>query len=406
MCKVVLEKGDEVNFTPVSNVFIDEYMSKANGEFVKVYLYLLRLLNCGDDTLVSNLSTEAMARHFDMLESDVVRALNYWSSKNLLLLSYNEKGEISSITPLFTVSSNCHESVGKSGHDMPGSGSFLNNMNNNEKFDNEKNDSASDGVFEIPKKRKYTPLELDTFSSNAHISDLMFLLQTYLGRTLNSTDIGSILYMVDSLGLDTDLVEYIMESCISNGHKSLSYMEKRAVCYAKNGISSLDKAKSYDRENLSILNDIYKVFGLKHKRPPKKEIDYVSKWTGQYGFSDDIIIEACSRTVEHTHSDSFPYADSILTNWYNNDAKSMDDIRQLDLTHSKEVKSLYPDKNAKNSTSRPKNSHSFTEREYDYDSLEAQLQRRQNERIKKILGEDRAKDEDPKLKQRSANGTD
>ena len=32
-----------VSATSVSNTFIDEYMSDANGEFVKIYLYLLRL---------------------------------------------------------------------------------------------------------------------------------------------------------------------------------------------------------------------------------------------------------------------------------------------------------------------------------------------------------------------------
>ena len=33
-----------------------------------------------------------------------------------------------------------------------------------------------------------------------------------------------------------------------------------------------------------------------------------------FGFSDDIILEACNRTMEHTHTASFPYADKILLN--------------------------------------------------------------------------------------------
>ena len=31
-------------YTAVSDLFIDEYVPSANGDFVKVYLYLLRLL--------------------------------------------------------------------------------------------------------------------------------------------------------------------------------------------------------------------------------------------------------------------------------------------------------------------------------------------------------------------------
>ena len=33
--------------TVVKNTFIDQYMPQANGEFVKVYLYLLRCANTG-----------------------------------------------------------------------------------------------------------------------------------------------------------------------------------------------------------------------------------------------------------------------------------------------------------------------------------------------------------------------
>ena len=33
MCKLVLDGGSVSSFTSVSNVFIDEYMNKANGEF-------------------------------------------------------------------------------------------------------------------------------------------------------------------------------------------------------------------------------------------------------------------------------------------------------------------------------------------------------------------------------------
>lgn len=35
-------EGFQVNATLVANQFIDQYMAGANGEYVKVYLYLLR----------------------------------------------------------------------------------------------------------------------------------------------------------------------------------------------------------------------------------------------------------------------------------------------------------------------------------------------------------------------------
>ena len=38
----------EVNATMVANEFIDRYMAVANGEYVKVYLYLLTLFSLHD----------------------------------------------------------------------------------------------------------------------------------------------------------------------------------------------------------------------------------------------------------------------------------------------------------------------------------------------------------------------
>ena len=46
-----LHNGSASGVTVVSNVFLDYYMPRANGEFVKIYLYLLRLLGAGQGEL-------------------------------------------------------------------------------------------------------------------------------------------------------------------------------------------------------------------------------------------------------------------------------------------------------------------------------------------------------------------
>ena len=80
MCKLVLDGGNVSSFTSVSNVFIDEYMNKANGEFVKIYLHLLRMVSKMNDA-PEEFSTEKIADHFGILESDVYRALSYWNDE-------------------------------------------------------------------------------------------------------------------------------------------------------------------------------------------------------------------------------------------------------------------------------------------------------------------------------------
>ena len=61
------------DFTMISNAFLDDYMPRANGEFVKVYLMLLRICAGGGEPLT-------LGRLADLLnctENDVIRAIRY-----------------------------------------------------------------------------------------------------------------------------------------------------------------------------------------------------------------------------------------------------------------------------------------------------------------------------------------
>ena len=66
--------------TPVENMFITEYMLRAPGDFVKVYLYALML--CYHPT--PRMSLSSMAKDLDMQEEDVDRAFKYWARDGLV----------------------------------------------------------------------------------------------------------------------------------------------------------------------------------------------------------------------------------------------------------------------------------------------------------------------------------
>lgn len=81
--------------TIIPNAFFDHYLPRANGEFLKIYLYLLRWLSQPDHAL----SLSGIADIFFMTENDVTRALKYWESEGLLRLSFDLDGSIASICP-------------------------------------------------------------------------------------------------------------------------------------------------------------------------------------------------------------------------------------------------------------------------------------------------------------------
>ena len=80
MKKLTLTNHVQRETTVLENEFIDHYMTKANGEYVKVYLLLLRHLNAPSGTL----TISRIADLLDHTEKDVIRALNYWKKQGLL----------------------------------------------------------------------------------------------------------------------------------------------------------------------------------------------------------------------------------------------------------------------------------------------------------------------------------
>ena len=93
MANITLGKDNNHSTTEIPNRFIDEYMTGANGEFVKIYLYLLRCMNAPG----CSFSISATADRFDHTEKDIQRALKYWEKMNLLRLEYGEDKSISGI---------------------------------------------------------------------------------------------------------------------------------------------------------------------------------------------------------------------------------------------------------------------------------------------------------------------
>ena len=67
------------NYIPISRDFIENKMPTANGAYVKVYLTALLL---GFDGM--EMSISSMSRLLDLLESDIVNALEYWNKKGAL----------------------------------------------------------------------------------------------------------------------------------------------------------------------------------------------------------------------------------------------------------------------------------------------------------------------------------
>jgi DnaD/phage-associated family protein len=201
------------------------------------------------------------------------------------------------------------------------------------------------------------------------IKQLIYVAEQYLQRPLTSAEQNDFIYYYDTLNFSTDLIEYLLEYCISKGSANRHYMKKVALAWAEAGISSVLQAKQesnlYNKNYFTVLN----TFGIKGRGPAAPERETMARWFDEFGFSIDIVLEACRRTIRQTHQPNFQYADKILVQWHDSGVASMSDVVQLDKKH--QAQQAKPEQTpAKASSNRFNN---FSQRQYDYNQLEKQL---------------------------------
>ena len=405
MTAINISSDIATSFTTVSDIFIDQYMPKANGEFVKVYLYLLRATGSGAG--IATISE--IADHFSNTEADIIRALNYWASEGILQLQSGADGQIMginlcslSVSGMQAAQSNIQSAVADNAAQNNLQNSVVNNAAQNNLQNSVVNNAAQnistvntrmhDSVVEKLKsqtpdkaassQKEYTLDEIKEFRKNPDISELFFIIETYLKHTLSSTDTNMVLYWLDELHFSTDLVEYLVEYCITKGHSSLRYMNKVALGWADAGIKTVDQAKDDAAAHSQIYYSVMKALGITGRNLVDSEVSLINKWVGEYGFDIELVKAACSKTISAIQKPSFEYTDSILANWRKKDVHTLKDVEVLDANFAKANKASATGSsqgtNAANCSSKPKSNNSssknkfnnFNQRNNDYDKLE------------------------------------
>lgn len=405
MTAINISSDIATSFTTVSDIFIDQYMPKANGEFVKVYLYLLRATGSGAG--IATISE--IADHFSNTEADIIRALNYWASEGILQLQTGADGQIIgvnlcslSVSGMQAAQSNIQSTVADNAAQNNLQNGVVNNATQNNLQNSVVNNAAQnistvntrmhDSVVEKLKsqtpdkaassQKEYTLDEIKEFRKNPDISELFFIIETYLKHTLSSTDTNMVLYWLDELHFSTDLVEYLVEYCITKGHSSLRYMNKVALGWADAGIKTVDQAKDDAAAHSQIYYSVMKALGITGRNLVDSEVSLINKWVGEYGFDIELVKAACSKTISAIQKPSFEYTDSILANWRKKDVHTLKDVEVLDANFAKANKASATGSsqstNAANGSSKPKNNNSssknkfnnFNQRNNDYDKLE------------------------------------
>ncbi|MCR5590789.1 MAG: DnaD domain protein [Lachnospiraceae bacterium] len=291
---------------------LEKCLREANESQLKIYLYLLK--NGKQNPTVSSI-----ADYFNYSEQDVKRALRFW---------------------------NCRGQAGTR--------------------------PAGGNVVEFSAKPVYSKEKLAQFLDKDDVSELMLIAEQYMGRTINPEEISTVLYIYEELGFSAELIEYLLEYCISSNQKSFRSIESVAKEWKESGADTLEEAKKLTMHVPKEMKEVMAALGLSADREPTEaQMAYVRRWTKIFGYGMDIIREACSRTVLSTGKPNMRYVNSILKKWHDAGVKKPADIIAADEEFfSKKAAETKPvAKKTETKKKQAEKFHNFNEREYDYDSL-------------------------------------
>lgn len=351
--------------TAVSNTFIDEYMGTASGEYVKVYLYLLR--HAGESVEIPDI-----ADALNHTEADVRRALAYWERAGVLA---SEKEET-----VVSESAVTRENMTDTGYMAPesrrnyGDTDVEGRMPEETMADNGKQPQSSDrgmakqqsGTPDIPDAgNSYDRMK--RLSADEEFSALLYAVQQYLGKTFSAIECEKFAYFYDVLHMSCELLEYLAEYCAEGGHTSIRYIEKVALNWYQAGIHTRDEAREHSTRYSKDTSAVMKAFGIMGRNAGTAEQEFMRRWFKEFGFDAAIVTEACNRTLTATGAASFPYADKILTGWKENGVRTLQDVEALDkLRQEKQAKkSGAASRQTRNTSTNRFNN--FEQRSYNYD---------------------------------------
>lgn len=248
--------NENCEYTLIPNWFLIDYMKKAPGEYLKVYLYGRFWIPEKSENNFKDFCSQ-----LEMPYDDVVCAFEYWQQQGLV------------------------------------------------KIKNDKNIS-----FEYLKPEKASAVLYTEQEYNLTLQKL------FGSRVLTTSDYQKIYDYTDTFKLPKDLVPLLLEYCVKMKGKdiSFSYIDKIAKTWSEEGVDTVSEACAKIERFEAITSDagrVLKFIGILDRPPTPDEMSTVEKWIKEWGFTLDAIKTACSKTIS-SRNPSIKYLDSILKRLY------------------------------------------------------------------------------------------
>lgn len=263
--------------TDVENIFINEYMPIAPGQYVKVFLYGLLYSQNHEE-----LTAKQFAHQLQMTEKEVEEAWDYWESLGVISKKY-------------IINTNEYDIEFKQLRSMMyGGGAQAANIAEKPKAQDEK-----------------TPLVDET------IRDLIHSVEQAIGRTMSPKESKEVASWIDEIGATVEVIMAAVEYCLEKGKRGINYMAKVVLQWTKDGFKTKEDADAHIKSlemRYGNYKKILQTLGL-NRAATEAEREMIDSWFDEMEFNLDRVMDACVK-ASFISSPNVRYVNKVLCNWY------------------------------------------------------------------------------------------
>ena len=233
--EIQFQEGIKAEITCVPNAFIDEYLGEASGEYVRVYLYLLRHLR-------ENLKIHSIADALNLTDYDIKRAIFYWEKRGIFKEGTAKavEEEIRSEEAARLSEEVLHRKQANNFTKL----SFFAEKNQKHLPLTDKDSSLAEKNMSFT-QRNLLPIEEKKQEINEEeFEGILYVAQYLLPGGVSRSHIQKFEYMVEYLGMSSELIEFLLDYCASIGKTSPRYIESVALDWHEKRIQTVKQAKS------------------------------------------------------------------------------------------------------------------------------------------------------------------
>lgn len=295
--------------TSIPDVFFTEYLSPANGDYVKVYLYLYFLSKYNKDVKINDL-----AKKLELSLKTIQDAIKYW--ENLGLLIRKNQGFI--LADIKEIELN--------------------------KVYKPKITISPEHIKEVS-ENKSRAKAIETINNE------------FFQGVMPPSWYGDIELWFKKYDFSEEVMIALFRRCYNKSALHRNYIATVAESWNKNNIKTFNDLDLYyqkEEQVISLENSIKKKLRMSRNLTVYEEA-YVEKWKVSYGY-DMSIIEVALKKTTSKYNPSFEYLDKLLTDWHEKGFKNPAQIETyLTNQKNKPVQKKNDNKKSSNFTSRDYN---------------------------------------------------